>query len=161
MQLTPFFILLIPLMMSCGQKSAEPMALMSSGFTDTISTEVAVQHQENYQAFLDSLNVSNDSLGNNGWVSLNSLEQYISLSKTYAAENHFELSGFRIYHAKYPDENENEGKLTFFVSPTGLKADVQNQNNNGRENDPDILYAPLNYVNSGNPPNKVYPFNVE
>ena len=53
------------------------------------------------------------------------------------------------------------GHLTFFISPTG-KENIKTGWFDGPEgvgpvNDPDLQLSPLNYINAGQPPRKVYP----
>jgi hypothetical protein len=166
MQLKFFFVLLIPLIIGCSQQKTNQALSVQYSVNNTISVEDATQHQLNYKNYLDSIRVNQDSLGNNGWIALSDLEQYIAASKDFATKNSKELSGFRLYFAKHPALNGKEGNLTFFVAPTG-KDNVRTgyfqgpPETPGPEDDPDLLFSPLNYINAGRPPKKVYPFNGE
>lgn len=160
MQQKFYLLLLIPLLISCGHKKADEGLTGKFRFNDTISVSRAIEHQNNYNVFLDSIKVNRDSLANNGWVSLDDIEHYIALAKDFAKKNNVELSGFRIYNAKHPKDMLG-GHLTFFISPTG-KENIKTGWFDGPEgvgpvNDPDLQLSPLNYINAGKPPVKVYP----
>ncbi|MBP6448372.1 MAG: hypothetical protein KA341_16335 [Saprospiraceae bacterium] len=160
MQQKLYLLLLIPLLISCDPKKGEEGLTGKFRFNDTISVSRAIEHQNNYDAFLESIKVNRDSLANNGWVSLDDIEHYIALAKDFAKKNNKDLSGFRIYNAKHPKDMLG-GHLTFFISPTG-KENIKTGWFDGPEgvgpvNDPDLQLSPLNYINAGQPPRKVYP----
>ncbi len=160
MQQKLYLLLLIPLFISCDPKKGDEGTRGKFRYNDTISVSQAIEHQKLYRSFLDSLKVNQDSLANNGWVSLDDIEHYISLAKAYAKKNNKELSGFRVYNAKHPTDMLG-GQLTFFISPTG-KENIKTGWFDGPEgegpvNDPDLQLSPLNYINAGKPPRKEYP----
>ncbi len=164
MQQKLYLLLLIPWMFSCDPKDGKDLTKGKFTYNDTITVAKAIEHQQRYIVFRNPDKELKDTLANNGWISLKDLELYIALAKQYAKKNKKEISGFRIYNAKYP-ENIMKGNLTYFISPTGkdnVKAGYfQGSDGSDPADDPDLTYAPLNYINAGKPPKKEYPSDGE
>ncbi len=130
-------------------------------YNDTLSIKKAVVIQDNYHQFLNSLNASTDSLPNHGWISVDDLDAYVKWAKKTAKSQKKEVTGYRIYFAKHNDE-KSKGNISFFIAPTGVdnvkSGWFQGAAGNEPINDPDLQMAVLNYINTGLPPKKIYPF---